>query len=1045
MKPKILTITAYGSYRNSETIDFQQFDNSVFLIDGPTGSGKTTIFDAICFALYGQPSGNTRKANTVRSTYADPTIETWVDFTFTYRDKEYRIIRKPEQLLKSKKKNKTELVTSKATIQLTGDGLKPITNIKQANETIEQIIGLDKSQFEQTMMIVQGDFKKMINTETKDRQKIFRQILKTFDLEEFTEKLKDEDSKANEKIKVTTISIINLLKSFTCDDSSFQDILNSKEAGDRIEELLAIADKTIQEENAEIVKQKNEVISKDNEKNALLIENTTKRSSNTQKAEYLKTLSEYSALQEKEPEMINLSSIIERANKAKEIIPLDKKVKELEEELRRLKEERTEIEIKLPEAILLTEKSKKEYEEKSKIISIENEELTRKEKDYTDILSLLTTYDDTKKLLLNSQSAFSKEQAEIVSLNAMINEAKQQRANLENEITTYSGDRKIADYEASIKELKETEKEYSSLKEKKEKEYSLALNELSLNQKTYSDSFRKFTLANDEYNHANEIFLNDQAGILALTLKENIPCPVCGSLTHPSPCHLEKTSNYSKNDIDSLKATMEDKRVKAEADSSKAMVSKETVKNILNSLKSDYESLTSLVFDLDSFDKNINALVLQTKEKLNENSALLATAKGLEIKHKEDIRKLAQLKNNLDTILEPKLHLAEQILSQELAEKSKFEEQVNSLANKIGSQSKEEIDSSLKLIKEKKDHNRTIVNQLLDDSNSALKKQTSLSTTKLANDTNLPKTENRLNESKQELDSKVKENGFASAIDALRQSLDFNTQQQYEEKVKNFNSSMSAKKALLQQYTDSGIDKWETIDEEMLLNQENNLKNEYSILNSQYSSLVTIRDTNQRIRSEIDKFRKDFTADYEKAVETHRLYQTASGTLQQNLKLSFEVFYQSQIFEEILFSASKKFNTMSDGLFEMSKAEPASGQGQSGLDIDVLNTNNGKVLSVSSLSGGESFMASLALALSLSEVIQRKAGGIELDSMFIDEGFGSLDPASLSNAMKILNSLSSSSQRMIGIISHVDTLKSSIAKQIQVDKTISGSKIKIIY
>jgi exonuclease SbcC len=184
-----------------------------------------------------------------------------------------------------------------------------------------------------------------------------------------------------------------------------------------------------------------------------------------------------------------------------------------------------------------------------------------------------------------------------------------------------------------------------------------------------------------------------------------------------------------------------------------------------------------------------------------------------------------------------------------------------------------------------------------------------------------------------------------------------------------------------------------------------------------------------------------------KANEIHLLYQTASGSLTGGVPhIDFEVYYQAQIFEEILQVASKKFSIMSDGRYSLLRREaPSKKSDKFGLDIDVQDYQTGKIRSVASLSGGESFMASLSLALSLSETIQAKAGGVELDSMFIDEGFGSLDAASLSLAMKVLNNLSNNSHRLIGIISHVETLKDVIPSKIEVSKTTRGSTLKCIY
>src|SRR5574344_366690 len=247
MRPLQLTLSAFGPFKGVISIDFSSFGNRLFLINGPTGSGKTTLFDAMSYALYGNPTGEYRDSSFLRSSYADPETKTYVEFTFAYQGKSYKITRYPAQERKTLRKNKngTDTTTDPESVTLEGDGLKPLTKTKEVNAKIVEIIGLDKDQFEETMMIAQGGFQKLINADTKDRRDIFRKILKTDDLSRLKDQLKAQDSEATEKVKNQNNKILGLLQAFQSEDPSWLSSLSDKNALNSLDNFIQSATLTV--------------------------------------------------------------------------------------------------------------------------------------------------------------------------------------------------------------------------------------------------------------------------------------------------------------------------------------------------------------------------------------------------------------------------------------------------------------------------------------------------------------------------------------------------------------------------------------------------------------------------------------------------------------------------------------------------------------------------------------------------------------------------------------------------------------------------------
>lgn len=1036
MRPVQLIMNDFGPYKGKNVIDFSSIQNALFLISGPTGAGKTFIFDAICFALYGKLSGDTRKEEDIRSMFASPDSVSYVEFTFDYQGHEYVIYREPaKQLVAAKRKTKDNQGLKEKTAEyfLKKDNTTLFTKKKEMDEYIKSLLCLDYQQFKMTMMIAQGDFYRLITADTDTRKEIFRQILNTVSLDWFTSRLGDlakEKSKAMENIEIQLTSAFQHLK--LNDEVLMKEIMKKDTVYalfmDQIEESIANDEgqlKVYQEQERElqkklqlakdkIAKAKEEEIHRTSYQKHLELKNALI----TKKKEQDETLLPQLSLAEMAFPIVKKEE--EKNTAQKELEALLIKKGSLENELQALLKKKEELK---PQLSLLQEEEKKIGDLLSSIHQLEQEE-----KDLTQYLKLkkeVETLEENKK-------SCTKEKDEIAAEIAQIEESI-------TEIETYL---EKQDFEKEKQDLllqkQEITKEMGALKKLKPtiQTYDNLLKELDSLQLKVKEAYEEEQIAMSNYQRINHLFLTSLSASLAKDLKENEPCPVCGSLSHPHLATSEQIiTEEEKNNAEKVHKEKE-KIYIALASNEQALLTKiQTIKeqimsalnlseeeDIHNQYQKQFSELENrLKNDVESRFNEITCLEKEKQEKKEECDALKdkkkAKEKELDSKKQklnEVLLSLASKQGELSSLEKSLSSFDLEVIRKELNAKKEQKENYDSL--------KEVVDKAQKELETKE---ATLNGQL-----SSLKEQKE-------------KMETKIESLEEELATLLSSSTFASLEVAHLSYLN-------EEKMKEISNLLLVTKTrldeienTLKEEQEKGYDTFIPVDITPLNEEAAKIEQEKDALLENKTALASQIENNRKELINIHKIMLETKSLQEEYQEINALYKTAKGDLGNANKICFEVYYQQQVFAKVLEVASQKFNQMSGGRYTFARSLATSKKKQSGLEINVIDCQYGNERSASSLSGGESFQASLSLALSFSEVIQAYAGGIELNSMFIDEGFGTLDEDMLRTTEKTLMGISNSTDRLVGIISHIDELQESIPSKIIVTKTDHGSKVRV--
>lgn len=920
MRPVYLKISAFGPYAGVTEFDFEKLGTGgLYLITGDTGAGKTTIFDAITYALYGDPSGNNREVSMLRSKYADESTPTEVELRFRYYGKEYTVKRNPEYERASKRGSGTTKQIANAEF-IYPDG-KVITKIKDVDNAVKAVIGIDRNQFCQIAMIAQGDFLKLLLAPTKERMQIFRHIFKTELYSTLQDRLRRESGSLADECETIKRSIAQYIGGIVCDRDSVTSLeVEKAKRGDlTTEETVALIEG---------------LISDDEDKEASLSEN---------KATYQKKLDEIKAL-------IAKARDIEAARM----------------DLKRNEEASAEL---LENKVLFNDAYEKARAEETKIDSY-NEEAAK-------IKATLSEYDE----LDLKQSELNKNQSFIETATKKAAALDERIETLAEEITALTDEEKKLQKAGEDKLRLEAQRKDLTLESGKLDALRTSIGSLETAREKYQKAIRVYDEkasiaagADAAFKVSNKAYLDAQAGILADTLASGEPCPVCGSTEHPSIA-VKPENAPTKMELDIL----QEKATKANNESNTARESAGSLKGALDEKeKSVTEGIKELLGDVSLEDASDSI-----EDKI---AAIKSGVKDIDSKISEENKKIAR-KSEINDLLPRKTEDLERTrkeildvrneITRKSAESKTFEERVDELKGKLTFESKARAEEEIS------------------------------SLTRAAEQ-------------------------IRSSIESARKKLG--------ECNEGIASLKSAREEILKRL-DGGAD----IDLEREAAREQAASDKLKAIEAE-EKIVHSRILANRMSLENIKVKAGNLIETEHRYSwVKALSNTANGNISGKEKIMLETYIQMNYFDRIVSRANSRLMIMTDGQYDLVRRKEAlTKQSQSGLDLDVIDHYNGSQRSVKSLSGGESFKASLALALGLADEIQSSAGGIKLDTMFIDEGFGSLDEDSLSQAMKALTSLADNN-RLVGIISHVGELKQKIDKQIVVTKDKSGgSKAEII-
>lgn len=1028
MKLIKLTIANIGPYKGEHIIDFNMLNNSLFLITGPTGSGKSYIFDAICYAVYGRTSGDNREINDLKSKYASIKDLAYVILEFEYHNKKYIIRREPKQLKQNQKKTdgeyKVKEVNASAILTMpNGDVIA-----KNVDKKMEEIIGLSYDQFKMTMMIAQGDFYSLINADTKEREEIFRKILNTEKLNEFSDKLASAFKEQNDEINKIEGSISTARASFNFGDELDDKIKNDVEILSSIIPLIANrleADKNKLDELNGIAENNNKLLMKEK----LNLNNA--RINNDNVNSYKEALKGYEELLAQKDNFNELDFKINKAKEASKIIDANKKCNDL-----KLKAQKY---LKLAE-ILFEDKNNlakilvQKQNDCCKIPNINadnkkiSEEIANLKKDINELDNFnenITKYEDLIKVKNGLNEDIEKLNKQYSNNKLAIEEInKKLGVSYDEEINNCNLEiQRIKNEKNKILEYKDSVSSYIN----KTKEYITSINDVE-------KLGRKVNEAKNDCLEYETKYHKSIAGILAKDLLDNKPCPVCGSIHHPNKAILvEEISKAKLDELKNKEKIATDNYNKANLKLQQISTETTSLKTSLDKILSDYniDNIASLYQDsIKKFD-NLSAPLEEKLNSLNEckmeQSRQKVKADELAIENEKILEKISTKQN---------------ALVKNEGDASRIDGEIKANEHLKGKDKNLLLKREQSLQNEYEENNKNI---------ERLNKELGEAMAKVSeNEASIKGNSKLINENEIELDEASKElnNLFASSSinnleEATRFYLDEMKLKELDSRTSKYKIDISVKESLIDQYKNKGYDKLQILNLDKIQNKVNNLEKELNDsnkvcqeFNSKYALNENAYKTLLRLQSENEQKLIEYN-------EVKDLYEVAAGKIN-GRKISFEVYYQLQIFDEILKVASFKFNRMSNGRYELLPGKPKGGNGQIGLEIDVLDLYNGQRRPVSGLSGGESFQASMALALAFSEIIEIKAGGVELNSMFIDEGFGTLDSEMLDNTKKILLDVGKQTNRRIGIISHIAELERSISSKIVVSKSDKGSSFKII-
>ena len=913
MRPLKLTMSAFGPYAGRTVLDMDRLGRQgIYLITGDTGAGKTTIFDAITFALYGEPSGDSRDASMLRSKYALPETPTEVELVFAYRGKTYRVRRNPEYERPAKRGGGTTMQRGEAELEYPDGHL--VTRTRDVTAAVTAIIGLDREQFSRIAMIAQGDFRKLIQASTEDRKAIFRQIFQTRLYQALQDRLKAESGALASRCETLQNGIRQYMGGIACgrEDPLAPEVEKAKSGELPLTDTLELLDRLIEADTADCQRRKE-------------------------------------ALAETEKALADVNARIGRG-----------------EELDRLRAGLTAAQAALPE---------KETREQALRLQWEQEQGRQKERDalaeqitllqgqlprYEELDTVRSSLSGLQKQLAHSERQMNTQKQALEEARAQLKKLKEEQGTLKD-----SGAQREK-LSAQLNQAGERLKQLSALAEQL-KSYQTLEARLAAAQAAYQTAADDADAAQQAYHRNYRAFLDEQAGILAETLREGEPCPVCGAVSHPRPAaksreapteaELERLKSRSEAAVrKAADISGEAARLSGQAATEKAAAEKRAVELLgADSLETAVEGLPAAQMETTAARDELNCRLRTEEQNLRRKAELEREIPAREDEIKAIENRITELVNAAAVLNRDIQHLTADVEKRQA-----------------------ELPFSDRVLAERE-------MQTLEAARAALQKAL-------------------------EQAQKAYQMGKATA-DTLRGQI-----QGYQEQLRQA----------------------EPIDLELERAKRKTLSVEIARLSEGLTELAARIRCNQTALEHLKEQSGDLEETEKKWTWVRALSNTANGNISGEEKIMLETYVQMTYFDRIIARANTRFMVMSGGQYELKRRiEAENNRSQSGLELDVIDHYNGTERSVNSLSGGETFKASLSLALGLSDEIQSSAGGIRLDTMFVDEGFGSLDEESLQQAMRALSSLTEGN-RLVGIISHVAELKEKIDKQIFVTKDRSG-------
>ena len=1055
MKPSKLIISAFGPYAGRvPEIDFTKFEEKgLFLISGDTGAGKTTIFDAICFALYGTTSGSYRDTKNLRSEYASDTAESYVDFYFSHQGKNYHIWRQPSY--ERKKQRGTGVITEKEKAVFYEEGKAPVEGLTQVNLAVKDLLHIDEKQFKQIAMIAQGEFRDLLNAKTEQRTEILRTIFLTDGYKNIEYRLKDRMDASYAIRRKTEDSIVQYFGDVS---ASKTDVLSeeltelkdrARESGSawNLEELLELLGRLIQSdqeklevekerlEQAEcILRSKQEALATAQTNNEFidrLLYLQKERAELATRGQKIKDATDlldrqktatrevhpiYLAWKSKADAVIYTEKEIE--NKQQSLLAAEKTAKEAAEQSALAEEKRgraEELQKKIDKINAEEQKYQQREQLKEKVAALTNDQKILAEKE--------TSYDTTEKKLEES-----------------IQNLKETVAELKNRPTEMQ---EIRNQGEKLEELAEN---IRVILEKRVSDRTAGKRKLAEKQQVFLKAREKYEAIREKRMEAERILENCRAGILAKDLEEGQKCPVCGSVHHPELASLPERfiTEEELEKYESRESTLQEQKDQANTEAEKAKTALEVLEKQLqvDGMTCLRRAGTEHHPEIESLDELLVCLqeaykTLLYEKKANQERLLILQANCMVLKKAE--KDLAKAEEESKRLADDRktLTIRKQETESSLIEAKTMFSSLSELsfdtwkeAEKVCTDSADEVQQIV-----------THIQQALQAQKDADEKVTALqaSLETLARTLGAQKEDEV--KAKAALESVLEKQKFQSVEELLPFVVTEAALKKTEDQITDYRQAVATNQTQLSQ-AEKDAEGRQPVDaqalSEMCTLQEQTVKTCREAVNMIRNRIANNSEKQTNILSQRSTFEK---ASKEYSI-FRRLYTLVKGTTG-NGKITLEQYIQAAGFDGIIAAANRRLLPMSGGQYELYRQRDSIGKKiNSFLDLEVLDNYTGHRRPVGNLSGGESFKASLSLALGLSDTVSSNLGGIQMDALFVDEGFGTLDRKSMEDAMDALINLSGTN-KLVGIISHREELKENIPQQIKVKKLRDGSQITI--
>jgi DNA repair protein SbcC/Rad50 len=1045
MKPLMLTISAFGPYAGKEVVDFRDLkDKNIFLITGPTGAGKTTIFDAICYALLGEASGESRDNDGLRSGFSGEDIPTYVELLFELRGESYKISRYPQQYRKKERGEGYAFKTTEAMLIFPDD--RVITKVGNVDEKINELLGINKQQFRQIVMLAQGEFRRLLEADSVDRERIFRKIFSTEAFEIIQRKLNDQKFEINRRITDKVTERNTYVKQIDTKDEELLRFINSGNLN--IEEIIQKTNSIIKMDELENTRNKIVVDDNKNKQVKYVQEIEIGKETNKKIKDEMVLAESFKVLLNKKEEYIKKDIILSQGRKS--IL-----VKNIEESFKTRREIQKNKELKLKESEDYLKESDKKLHYCKELLEIE-EKRDKEGKLISDKIATIRNHEPKIKDYEDKIININKLKVDLKSKEDQKRELRLVQTN--DKIKLDKANRELSDILGAETSLVRVEKEISDINDllKETSEFLKSYNIYETNNIEYtslSEGFKKFEIEyrdeKNKYENLEDCFRKNQAGLMSKSLKPGIACPVCGSLEHPNLAALpEGIEIPTQNEIEHHKKIYElisEERIKRLNELSVLEGSKVELKNILaekaNKLKIILgEGVVSLkgkalleFIKKNNYEKSKELKVLEENmglllKKINEKTLTEALIKSLNDKILENDKNIEGLENQY-TIAFGKVQTEgdtianiEKEIPMEIRTLNSMYKEIKKLEGLLY-----EIQNSYKLA-------QVNYNKAAADFSSANKDVEN-------KNAELEEVRREVEELKIKLKDKLLEAGFKDYEEYTSAVMSEEEIQQLERDIKVYYENLKSLKDRHGEALKSREGLKEVSIEELLMNVEsiNIILGEAEDLEKRLYSRIK---NNKRALKEIEKVNSSIGDDEIKYNIIADIARMANGDNSE--RISFERYVLAAYFDEIIIATNLRLGKMTGDRYALTRIkQKGKGRKQEGLELEVFDNYTGKARHVTTLSGGEGFKASLAMALGLADVVQEYAGGISLDTIFIDEGFGTLDPESLDNAIQCLFDLQKGG-RLVGVISHVAELKERIEARLEVTPAKEGSRVKII-